>query len=96
MDNPCGFHPDQFLACLKQYGPVLSAHEVAALCKVSVRQVLCCQHHNDWTIQAIAGDWRGFKYQKRETLDVKNRALREVGVYEDQGISKRSPKAVTP
>lgn len=67
-DSPCGFTLDQFLAILKRCGPELSAHEVAALGSVSIRQVLCCYHHHCWEIQAIAGE-SGWLYRQRQVLD---------------------------
>lgn len=94
MDNPCGFSADQFLHALKTYGPELSAHEVASLAKVSIRQVLCCQHHAPWEIEAITGDYPGFKYRKRIVLSARGKVVKEVQEYVDVGISKRSPKAV--
>lgn len=94
MDNPCGFSKDKFLAVLKQYGPDLSAHEVASLAKVSVRQVLCAHHHNEWEIEAFAGDFPSWKYRKRHVLDAKGRAIKEVGQYNDAGLSHSGKRAV--
>lgn len=96
MDNPCGFSRDQFLAILHEYGPVLSAHEVAALGKVSVKQVLCAHHYADWEIQQVAGDWPSWKYQKRHTM-AKSVRMSDWAPkqYNDGGITKRSPKVVT-
>lgn len=93
MDNPCGFHRDQFLSTLQTYGPLLSAHEVAALAKVSIRQVLCCQHHHPWEIEAIAGE-KGWLYRKRPVLSAKAVRLKEIGIYDDSGLSKKSPREV--
>lgn len=94
-DSPCGFSKDQFLAILHEYGPVLSAHEVAALGKVSVKQVLCAHHHADWDIQQVAGE-NGWLYQKRQTVAKSVRAADwSPKVYNDAGLTKRSPKVVT-
>jgi len=70
-DSPCGFSTDEFLATLAKYGPELSAHEVAHLAKVSVRQVLCAAHHDDWRIQAVASPISGgaFLYRKRDLTE---------------------------
>lgn len=97
MSDSCnGFTLDRFLACLKQYGEQLSAVEVAHLCHVSVRQVLCVAHHNQWDIQPVTGDWPSWKYQKRQTVAKSMRAADWAPkVYNDSGIVKRSPKAVT-
>lgn len=92
-DSPCGFTKDQFLSILKTYGPSLSAHEVAALGSVSLRQVLCAAHHDPWDIEQFAGE-RGWLYHKRPVLSAKAVRLKEVGIYDDSGIVKRSPKVV--
>ncbi len=86
-DSCSGFTKDQFLACLKQYGPELSAHEVAHLCKVSIKQVLCVQHHHPWDIVPITGDWPSWKYARRTTLSATAKAKREIANFNDQGIS---------
>lgn len=97
MDNPCGFSKDQFLAILKQYGPELSAHEIAALGKVSIRQVHCVVHNCDgawWAIEQFAGE-QGWRYRPRitmsKTVKIADPSPKQ---YNDQGIVKRSPREV--
>lgn len=92
-DSPCGFSTDQFLATLKTYGPELSAHEVAALSKVSVRQVLCCHHHAPWEIEAVAGE-KGWLYRKRPVLSARGKVVKEIGQYNDGGLSHSGQRAV--
>jgi len=90
-DSPCGFSTDQFLATLDKYGPELSAHEIASLAKVSIRQVLCCVHHDDWTIQAFSGP-KGWLYRKRPVMGATVRPPKEVGEYNDSAITKSGPR----
>jgi hypothetical protein len=89
-DSTCGFSFEQFCSVLTQYGPELSAHEVAHLGKVSIRQVLCCHHHHDWAIQAVCGDWKGWKYRMRPLIGVRQRLPKEVAVFDDSGINKNT------
>jgi hypothetical protein len=88
-DNNCGFTKDQFLAVLHRFGPELSAHEIAHLGKVSLRQVLCAFHHADWDIQAVAGE-KGWLYRKRPVTSAAVRMPKERGIYNDQGITPGS------
>lgn len=98
MSDACsGYTLNQLLACIDRYGPDLSAIEIAHLDHVSTKQVMCVVNNAPnawWMLEAVTGDWRGFKYRKRPVLDAKGKAIKEVGEYHDQGISKRSPKAV--
>lgn len=93
-DSPCGFTKDQFLSILKTYGPSLSAHEVAALGSVSLRQVLCAAHHDPWDIEQFAGE-SGWLYRKRPTVckNVRFTEPRPIP-YDDSGISHTGKRAV--
>lgn len=67
MDNPCGLSADKPYETLKRYGE-LTAHELAALCKVSLKQVLCAVHHEGFSIEAVAWDGPSWKYRARIAL----------------------------
>lgn len=93
-DNCSGFTRDQFLGALKDYGPDLSIHEIAALCRVSIAQALCVAHHHPWEILPVTGDYSGWKYRRRPVLDAKGRMAKEVGVFNDSGLSHSGKRAV--
>jgi hypothetical protein len=68
MDNPCGLSSESLYAALKKYGD-LTAHELAALLKVSIRQVLCAIHHEGFAIEAVAWEGTSWKYRPRAIVN---------------------------
>ena len=46
----------------------LSAHEISALLRCSIRQTMESLHCCWWTVVPIAGDYPGFRYQLRHVL----------------------------
>jgi hypothetical protein len=66
-DSLCGLSADTLYATLKKYGD-LTAHELAALCKVSLRQVLCAIHHEGYNVEAFAWNGPSWKYRQRPVL----------------------------
>lgn len=66
-DSP---NPPDCTAVLKQlqHGP-LSAHELAALLRCSVKQVLAHLHSCWFQVVPITGDWPGWKYTPRTVLN---------------------------
>ncbi len=70
-DAKCGVTADQISACITEYGPELSAHELAHLLHVSVCQIMCALNNCIgawWTIEARAWDGPGFRYGLRKIV----------------------------
>ncbi len=90
MDNPCGLSSDDLLATLTKYGQ-LTAHEIAHICKVSLKQVLCAIHHDWFAVQPITWDGPGWKYALRATLSRRvNKPSEKVKHYENDRGTIRS------
>jgi len=80
-------NPPDCAAVIKLLDYPLSAFEIAALMRCSLKQVMERLHTCWWSITPCTGDWPGFKYQRRTTLSATAKAKKEISSYNDQGIS---------
>ncbi len=80
-------NPPECSEVLKLLDFPLSAYEISAILKCSLRQTLERVNLCWWSIVPVTGDWVGWKYQRRTTLSATAKAKREIASYNDQGIS---------
>jgi len=88
-------NPPECADVLKLLSSPLSAHEISALLRCSLRQTMERLHICWWSIVPVTGDYSGFKYARRPIHGAQARMPKEVGEYCNQGITKTtawSPK----
>lgn len=87
-------NPPECVDVLKLLDHPLSAREISGILRCSLKQTMA-RIHSCWrSIIPVTGDYSGFKYARRPIHGAQVRMPKEVGAYDDSGISKRSPKAV--
>lgn len=69
----------------------LSAHEMAALLRCSIKQVLERVHLCWFSIVPVTGDWPGWKYAPRQSLPKSAvKPVERVAEYDNTGISMKT------
>lgn len=78
---------------LLEHGP-LCAHEISHLLRCSIKQTLERVHNCWFSIVPVTGDWKGWKYQRRQVLSARGKVVKEVGEFNDGGLSHGGKRAV--
>jgi hypothetical protein len=73
----------------------LSAHEIAALLRCSLKQTMERLHICWWSIVPVTGDYQGFKYSRRHIPGARDRLPKEVKEFCTIGSTPSSPRGHT-
>lgn len=85
-------NPPECADVLKLLDFPLSAYEISHLLKCSLRQTMERIRICWWSIVPVTGDYQGFKYARRPTHSARAHMPKEIGQFNDQGISPSSPR----
>ena len=80
---------DLLHALLRDRG-TLSAYDAARILMCRPEEVCVMAGDDWWTIEKLAGP-EGFVYGRRTVIGPRQRLPKEVAVFDDSGINKRSP-----